>query len=411
MRSSGLSETAARALPAAQIGFVFMLALFEGPAQILCVVAIVVAFAAGALRGYRPGFVELGILIWALAGCVGHLSFEGEASSTDLTRPIQAVALLVGFTIAKAPPRVLGRVALAFGLAFTINAAYGLLQRVVGELPLDPYLLSNPRSGQIWTPGWPRITRAASGLFYNRLKLAHVGAVVLVMVVPLVIDRKLDRKWRLLAGGALVISGAGVLFAYARMALVALVAGLAVTFGLIRVRLRTILAFAAVGVVTVVLVLASPQGERVTSSLTKDAGIRKAMMSAGVEVAKAYPIFGAGHGVYRSVVGPHMPANLARVTHTSPHNQFLQVLAETGIVGLFGFSMMFFGALWIAVRNARSLGRGQGADAHLARWALSTLVVVFVVGLTHFALHHATVGLVFWVALGVIRGQESAGRA
>lgn len=394
----------ARWLPAAQIAFCLALALFEGPAEALCALAVVATVASGALRGYRPKAVELGILVWAAAGFVGHVGFDGRVSSADTTRPLLALALFVGVGLVRATPKTLERCAWVFLGGLTVNAAYGLLQLTVGELPLDPYLLPNPKSGQIWIPGRVFHERASSGLFYNRLRLAHLGVAGLALLVMIVAERSSAKRTRLWGAAALAILGAGVLFTYARMAALALVVALVVIVVVSRVRWIVTASIAGVGALGTAAFLATDYGQRRIASLSTDLAVRRAMVEAAVELVRTHPWFGVGHGIYRSAVLPHMPPDLGGVTSTSPHNQWLQVLAETGIVGLMGFSVAFVGALVLAYVVVRGRRGREDHEARLVRLGFLVLVMVFIIGITHFALHHASVGLMTWTAVGVAIG-------
>ena len=317
----------ARALPAMQIAFSAALALFEGPAQILCVAALICTLAAKELRGYRPGFVEAGLIVWALAGFVGHVGFEGHASSADTTRPLMALGLFVGLGLARASERTLALCAVGFLSGLTLNAGYGLLQFTVGELPLDPYFLRNPKSGQIWIPGRVFHERASSGLFYNRLRLAHVGVAGVALATLLAMEPGTKRRARAAAIAALLVIGPGVLFTYARMAFVALVVAVGLGFVVTRIRPKIAAIVAGAGGLTAVLFLLTEYGRRRIESLSADMSVRRSMVEAAIQVIRDHPWFGVGHGIYRTAVVPHMPEGLSGVTYTSPHNQMLQVMA------------------------------------------------------------------------------------
>lgn len=393
-----------------QIAFSAALALFEGPAQILCVAALICTLAAGDLRGYRPGIVEAGLLLWALAGFVGHVGFEGNTSSADTTRPLMTLGLFVGLGLARASDQTLARCAIAFLGGLTLNAGYGLLQFTIGELPLDPYFIQNPKSGQIWIPGRVFHERASSGLFYNRLRLAHIGVAGVALAGLIVVERGAQRRARVAATVALGVIGAGVLFTYARMAFVALVVALVLVLAVTRVRPKIAALVAGAGGLTAVLFLLTEYGRRRIESLSVDMAVRRSMAEAAVQVIREHPVFGVGHGIYRTAVVPHMPEGLSGVTYTSPHNQLLQVMAETGAVGLVGFSAAYAGTVVLAARGVKRYAPRQDATGRLVRLAFLVLMMVFVIGLTHFALHHGSVGLLTWTAAGVAiaAGRERA---
>lgn len=384
------------------IAFAALLALVEGPAQIAAVAAILAALFAGRARGWRPGWVELGLLLWIFAGIPGTVSAGGGRSSADVTRPLLALTLFAGaWGVARADERALRAMAWAFAVGCVINGAYGLVQVRFGALPLDPLFLKNPSSAQLWVPDRVYHERAAAGLFYNRLKLAHVGLVGLALLGLVALGGAV-RPWRsrVLAAAGAAMLGAALVLTYARMALVALVAAgllLAMLLGRARAVLAVLAAVALLGVGFAL----STHGALRIASLGADLEIRRAMFAAAWALFEGHPLLGVGHGMYSSLSAAHMPPHLEGVLLTSPHNLWLQVLAETGVVGFVGFNAAVGVAL---VRLGRRVHRARGlttAVATLDRLALVAMVALLLIGLMHFTLHHVPVALLFWTLAGV----------
>jgi O-antigen ligase len=77
----------------------------------------------------------------------------------------------------------------------------------------------------------------------------------------------------------------------------------------------------------------------------------------GVEVFKASPIIGIGPDSYRQLCPAMVGDNAAVRCHTHPHNFVIQILAETGVVGLC-FYLLFVGSMitvcWRAARRQKS---------------------------------------------------------
>ncbi len=381
------------------LGFAAMLALFEGPAEILCIAALLTTLVSGRMAGFRPGLVELGLLIWGLAGLPGLLVAQGKLSSGDTTRPLFALALFVGrYGFAGLSQRALQRIVGAFLGLMVLNGIYGLVQLKWGALPWDSWFLKNPKSAQIYIPGRVYHERASSGLFYNRLKLAHLGVVALLAMGLLIAEKSSWTKRGALVVGALLLL-ASVVFSYARMSLLALCAS-GMLLALLLARIKVI-----AGVVISSLALGggflmSAYGQRRVEALAEDLEIRRAMFNAAISIFEQHPILGVGHGVYRSVSAGHMPESLTGVLLTSPHNIWLQTLAETGVVGFLGFNLVLGVGLWRGIRAARrpqDNPRERVAD----RWSLMVVSALLIVGLMHFTLHHAAVALAFWTAMGV----------
>lgn len=390
------------------VAYAAMVGLVEGPAEALAVAALITTLFLSDWRRYRPGVVEVGVLVWALAGIPGTLLDAGPHSSGETTRPLLALTLLAGARgIGGADPKLLSKLAWAFGIACVLNAGYGLLQYLLDrELFLEPILLKNPRSAQIYVPNRVYHVRASSGLFYNRLKLAHVGAVGAVLITLVAASRTVRPRTRVAALAGASILGPGLIFTYARMAVVAV---LAAAVSLTAVLRRWLLLGAAglVGLAGGAAVLLSTAGRERLSSLGEDLAIRQRMWTAALDVFLAHPILGGGHGTYRNHVTALGERGLTGVHLTSPHNLWLQILAETGLVGFIGFNAAVAFAL-VAVARRVSRKR-EDAHARLDRLALISVLAILFIGLMHFPLSHAPVGLVFWTLVGVcVRTEEES---
>ncbi|MBK6689670.1 MAG: O-antigen ligase family protein [Deltaproteobacteria bacterium] len=387
-----------RAHRAVCYAFAASLALFEGPAQISCVLVLLAAIATGRARSWRPGWFELGVVLWWLAGVPGLFVLNVRPSSGELTRPLMALAALVGaWSLNTDDEPLLGRLAWIFGGCLALNGAYGLLQLGFGPFPWDSLFLKNPQSGQIWIPNRVYHELAASGLYYNRLKLAHVGLTGLALFGLVLVQKGVSERTRRAAGLGLLVLGGGVLYTYARMALVGLAGG-GLTLAALSARAKTVLKVAAAGVALVGLVLLTEYGRSRFLTISEDGQLRLGLFRAGWRLFLEHPLFGVGHGAYGLTVGPYLPAGASGVHLTSPHNQWLQVLAETGLVGFLGFVLATTTAWWRALQVVLHSGPGP---ALLHRFVLVSMVGLLITGLTHSTLHHPTVALLYWSLAGI----------
>jgi len=77
----------------------------------------------------------------------------------------------------------------------------------------------------------------------------------------------------------------------------------------------------------------------------------------GIEVFKTSPIIGIGPDSYRKLCPEIVGDSAAARCHTHPHNFVIQILAETGVVGLC-FYLLLVGSMitacWHAVRRQNS---------------------------------------------------------
>jgi O-antigen ligase len=404
------SRVLSRAHRVLLVAYALLVGLVEGPAQIAAVLVLLTTLATGGLRGFRPGPAELGILIWVLAGVPGLLLDPGRYSSADTTRPLLALTFLIGSNaIGRADAAMLRRMAWAFSIACVINATYGALQYAAGELPWDSVFLKNPRSAQLYIPGRVYHVRAASGLFYNRLKLAHVAMVGAFLIAMIAFAPHVRARVRAMAAAGGAVLGAGLALTYARMAFLAVVASFVALAGVLR-RWVVLATAATISLVALGGVLFSEDGRRRITSLDEDLTIRRQMFDAALQIFSDHPILGVGHGVYRNAIAELGDVGLTGVHLTSPHNLWLQLLAETGVAGFLGFNAALAWCLWQVMRRIRR-ARTDPDRAILDRLALTGVLAISFVGLLHFSLHHAPVGLVFWTLAGVCVRSEEHGEA
>ncbi|HYI08013.1 MAG TPA: O-antigen ligase family protein [Thermoanaerobaculia bacterium] len=213
---------------------------------------------------------------------------------------------------------------------------------------------------------------------------------ILLMTIPLGIALALSEKrrlWRLGLFGASALVIGGTLVTYSRGAMLAI--GAMALFAAIaaRVRVRTMAAAAVAGLL-MLLVLPTgvrsrigtlenilPGGDSVAAN-DNSVDVRKLYTAAGLAMFDTNPVLGIGAGHYPR----HFPeyANMVGSTlfdyHSAgslghPHGLWLEVAAETGLVGVAAFSALL-AAMFLSLRTAyrRLMTRG---DPHLAMLAIA----------------------------------------
>ncbi|MCC7386284.1 MAG: O-antigen ligase family protein [Deltaproteobacteria bacterium] len=394
----------------ALVALAALLGLFEGPAQVAAVLALLTTLATGRLRGFRLDLVDAGVLVWILAGVPGALDADSRLGSEQALRPLLALAYFLARTsIAGGDDALKKRMAFAFALALVVNGAYGWLQVLVIDPPIERWIIGRQRTQAIADPDAPGRLRMATGLYYNRIKLAHAGVVGLALLGVVAIDRDRRDRTKLARDlAAIVLLGGAVLLSLRRAApLALLLAMLLVSLLLWRPRLVRASAIAA-ALGALVYVLSSQARARVeTATLAFDE--RWAMYSAAWSMFRDHWLLGVGHGDYGATIAPYAPAALAAVQDqrdlfSNAHNLYLQVLAETGVVGFAGFTLAIGGALVRGLTRARRDRRESSVDALGDRFALLGLTTLLLIGLVHAALYQAPVALIFWALVGLAAG-------
>lgn len=128
---------------------------------------------------------------------------------------------------------------------------------------------------------------------------------------------------------------------------------------------------------------------------TDTVGLRYNLWRAGWRMWLDQPFQGVGIGMYNSRLWRYMQGMTGpTVGSTSPHNTYIQVLSETGIIGFVLFLVMLFNAfknLWPSKINA------QNSDEEFRHMWLIILIVISVGGLTITDLANK----LLWMVMGV----------
>jgi hypothetical protein len=377
--------------------FAALIASFEGPAQMVCLAILLALFASGQFNKYRPSLVEGGLLLWVLAG-FGSLLIHGPAPGTEgMLRPVISVTFLVGVLgFAQADERTLKRAAIAFAAACVVNGLYGYIQVFIADPPFEEILAGRLRSQNLIDPKNTAQLTMATGLFYSRLKLAHVGVVGLALLGLMAGQRPKKTLWPLLGG--IVLAGA-VFLTYRRAAPFALIlsgVGLAVIMGRVKTATSSLLAGAAV----IACFVFSDYGRERLLGFSQNWDERVQIYSHCLDLIRSNFFLGVGHGGYQRAILEIAP-NMSRDLTTSPHNLFLHVIVETGLLGFLGFCTAVIAASGRLIRRIRSEGQAHEAVKTADRFAFLGLSCILIIGSVHASLHHVPVSLLFWTLLGI----------
>lgn len=247
-------------------------------------------------------------------------------------------------------------------------------------------------------------------------------AQLLVMLLPLALDRWWAERrlgLRLAAGYASVVMTATVLFTFSRGGAVALV----IVGALMLVKHPPSKRAVAAVILTAAAVLPFlPDGyvERMTTlgqvgsvDSSTDVSIRSrtSELAAGIEMFLDHPIAGIGYGTFAVNYLDHARevGIEQRLKDREAHNLYLEVAAETGLLGLFALGALAagsFGALSAARRRFLAAGRRETANAC---YALAVSLVGFYATSVFL---HMDFARPYWVITGIALGLPAlAGKA
>lgn len=333
----------------------------------------------------------------------------GEATVRRLTGAVTSAAVVSGFVVA-----VLGIVEL-----FTWNGK--ILWMFV------PYDWGSPQPG---------IALRASGPFVNP---DHFGN-YLAMVLPLAVAGAVfpsnrvrrARAIRLLSAVSAFMMTGALLLSLSRGAWIAASISLAVLFGLCahtakqaEVSRRGILGYpgrrlVAAGLVLVALslLIIGPVGRqlvdsRLSQTVHSDTALfgRAELAEATLTMARAYPLTGVGLGAWPEAFPRYRRPPWADVMYREAHDDYAQLLAETGMVG---FALMAWFALAVGARLIRGLDAVPLALTPTYAALCGALCAMAFHELFDFSLHTPANALLFVVLLAIALriaegGDERAG--
>ena len=116
-----------------------------------------------------------------------------------------------------------------------------------------------------------------------------------------------------------------------------------------------LLMFAEVAAVIGVFFLKPSIGDRFVSSFVAQLPVHEAspyrrVWNGGIEAFHTAPLIGIGPDNYRMLCPTIAAGNPAVACHTHPHNYYVQVLGETGLIGLTLVTVMFVAIIWTCFR-------------------------------------------------------------
>ncbi len=411
----------------------FPLAIFQAGAALIVVLWALDAWRTGRLR------MSGNSLQWPLAGLIllgliqllplGGMSQTGGALTEEVRQAlsldpyatrlvlIQLFALLIyfaaalSFTDSPARLRTLVRTIIIFGFAL---AFFSIIQSLIS--PARIYGLREPPLAIPFGP------------FVNRHNFAAYMEMTLALPLGLLFSGAVESEKRLLYLTAIGLMGVALLMSGSRGGMISLIVmvfflviltGLKSqprgldgieTEGLERTRhivLRVGLAFALLIVLAAGAVMIGGESSMSRFVDTVNASDpttgRTNIWRVTLDVIKSYPLIGAGLGAY-GVAYTSLDTSNGVNRPEQAHNDYLQVLADAGIIGA------ILGIFFIAMLFRMALRRRQSQDLFrrgVATGALAGCFALLVHSLFDFTLHTTAVALLFLVmaALATVNGR------
>jgi O-antigen ligase len=351
--------------------------------QLLMLPIAIVAWREGSWRelARRPPPLAVLSLAYGLVLLVSS-TYAREPALADerIVETGKAILLfLLVVLLAATPARFLAAMWSAVGAA-TLLAALGLFQVATGDFDRDFGGLARVKNAQIYAEVFePRIA--------GPLGDPNFVAQILLIAVPLAVSLAWGERRPLLRAAAWMCAGitaVGCAFTYSRGGTVALGAALVAFFAGRRPRLRDAVAVAVLAALVVALLPRAFEERLLTMTelfsngeevLDPDSSMeeRRLFTATAWQLFRDHPWLGVGAGNYTAhyqetsdAIGSDSREYSEEGLPHYPHSLYLEIAAETGLLGTFTFAAIVVLSLWqvtVARGRLRRLDRPLEADA------------------------------------------------
>lgn len=353
---------------------------------------IVLAFASGRWT-YRPTPIDLPLLIFVGVDLLSALFAVDRARSFRCIKGDWILIFLPIFAQAVRSSRDVRRAFRILLVSSTLVAAYAIVQMLTG---VDPR-----RHRELEPVGGLFI---AVGLFGHHLTYGGSVLITCSLAIALAAGAR-SPKERIAGGAAACVQIGGVIASFARTAWAGLLVAVAVIALSVRGWIRRA-AIAAMVLGVAAAVAIPPIRMRLSDVLSFGDDPRVRLWRTALRIWAAHPILGAGPGSFKSLF-PNFKVPGAYMATGHPHNDLLNILVQSGILGLAAFAF-----IWVRYFRELAGTRRRLADDDPRKALLFAGIVVviafFVGGLGQCFLTDEEVGCVFWyfAAMGLVVARE-----
>jgi putative inorganic carbon (HCO3(-)) transporter len=337
-------------------------------------------------RGWRGTPLDLPILLYLAAQVLAAAFSQHTGRSFRLLKDEWIVLFYFVFVQTLRDRREITRLIDLFMIAGSVTALYAVWQHAAGwdvlrDRPLEPV-------------GFGFM---ATGWFGHHLTFG--GAILMVAVIGLasaIAGTPGKRRFFYAAAGAL--AALATLWSYARTAWIGLLAGLLVALAFRRRRIF----LAGVGAMTVLLALTlalepslAERASALVDSGSPASSARVNLWRTAARIWWDYPITGAGPGSFKTHFEKYkVPGRYFATGH--PHNDILNIMVNSGIIGFAAFAAVIVFFLRAALRaRSRSPGSMSSERALLAA-GVAAVAAFLVAGAGQCYLSDEETGMIFW---------------
>ena len=329
------------------------------------------------------------------------LTYASFPSVMDAARLLEGLGLLISVWTLSRDHRSLP----VHLYRITLAAAAGAAILSVASLGVD--IVSDAASGQTF------LSAIRGARLSGQVTDVNAAGSYLAMILMMAVARaRAGGRWNVAAIGMGVLLSAALWLSGSRTAMVAAVVSVIALAAWRRMRHEVTSRWipqaiaAALAIILVLVALGFDPRPPASRSVSNTMSTRAQFVETSLRMLATRPIFGVGIGQYYSLSGRFMPQGIYWFYfHENAHNNFLQIAAELGVIGLALFVWLLGVILWRAWRaRARS---PAGSDLEGVFFGLVAFMATWLAG---HPLLVPEVAYPFWIVLGLalVGGAEGA---
>ncbi len=301
----------------------------------------------------------------------------------------------------------LKNIAITFSIVSVLCIVAGYYQFISGTFPYEKFFLPKNRSyiPQLYVPGQYLETRAVSGFFANRLKMAFFLTAPIFLLYPLIFQKMKSKFTKTILCITIIILVITQIFTYSRAAVIGtFFTFLAVAFFLLSKKQRNSFLIFVFAIFSFVPVFFHDFRNRFLSITSSEFfSDRLYIWKICKEMLFDFPLFGVGFGSFFSASNDYYPLTVPGHSpwRTSCHNDTVTIITTTGIIGFSLWLIFFFHLLKILFRVLKNMKNNESYESQMIITAASILISLGIQSLVHEVFFYPMTNLLFWFFCGI----------
>ncbi|CAN5542946.1 hypothetical protein BH10BDE1_BH10BDE1_36030 [soil metagenome] len=228
-------------------------------------------------------------------------------------------------------------------------------------------------------------TFRSRGMWGHPVTFGHSMALSFSMIFGYAVSRNKFDKWKAIGIGVSVLSATAILWSYTRGAWIAIAAAVAIMVLFLGRKIAISVYSGSVALLVGAFFASEEFRQRLASvvSTTDLSNVQRIdIWKANIAMFKDHPIFGVGYGFNEDLITAYYEKlGITQEFGGHAHNNYLQFLSGTGILGFAAYTAFTGIFLWMSIKLLRTVKKGT-ATYGLVLGALGAQVALLVGGLT-----------------------------